>query len=277
MKAVEGSFAAQPYLNELAQLYDVAVPDWPGEIEFYTQLIRQIPSTRQPSLLEVACGTGRVTLQLARLGVPIVGIDLSDEMLAFARGKSLDVPHVRWILADMRSFELAQTFDLAIVPAYSFQLLLTEDDRQECLSQIARHLNPGARVVLHLEKHPPDWIASLPTDTFTPFEAAGETVHPGTGQRIRVSYAWSHAPDTQSLAVIMRYQVLGRFGQVTASTTDRGPLKMHYTSPHELREQLARAGFKTEAIFGDFFDHPYDSNSEEMIWIARKSVVGPSV
>ena len=73
----------QIYKDELAQLYDVAVPDWPGEIAFYQRLIQQVPSTH-PSVLEIACGTGRVTVQMAGPDVSLVGIDLSDEMLAFA-------------------------------------------------------------------------------------------------------------------------------------------------------------------------------------------------
>ena len=73
----------QLYKDELAQLYDVAVPDWPGEIAFYQRLIHQVPSTH-PAVLEIACGTGRVAVQLARPEVSLVGIDLSDEMLTFA-------------------------------------------------------------------------------------------------------------------------------------------------------------------------------------------------
>ena len=259
----------QIYQGKLAQLYDAAVPDWPGEIEFYIRLIQQIPSA-QPSALEIACGTGRVTVQLARSNLALVGIDLSDEMLAFARSKSKGVASVRWVLADMRSFELARAFDLAIVPAYSFQLLLTESDQAACLRQIARHLNPGARLALHLERHDPDWLASLPSGKFTPFEASGETIHPGTEQRIRVSYAWSYVTEAHSVAVIIRYEIIEDSGKI-ASKTDRGPMRMHCTSPSHLQEQLAEAGFKTEAVYGDFLDTPYESDSDEMIWVARKT------
>jgi ubiquinone/menaquinone biosynthesis C-methylase UbiE len=259
----------QLYQDELAQLYDVAVPDWPGEVGFYRQCAQMI-SVENPSLIEIACGTGRVTVQLASLGIPIVGIDLSDEMLAFARIKGQQLANIRWILADMRSFELAETFGLAIVPAYSFQLLLTETDQTACLRQIARHLHPGARLVLHLEQHDPEWLASLPHDIFTPFEASGETIHPGTGQRVRVSYAWSFATANRSVAVVIRYEIIGNSGEVV-SCVDRGPLRMHCTSRHVLQGQLETAGFVTEIMYGDFLGQSYDSNSEEMIWIARRT------
>jgi len=259
----------QLYQDELAQLYDVAVPDWPGEIAFYRQLIQQsLPGKR--SVLEIACGTGRVAVQLASANVPITGIDLSDEMLAFAKSKSADLTNANWILADMRSFELARTFGLVIVPAYSFQLLLTETDQAACLRQIARHLSLGACLTLHLEHHDPQWLASLPTNDFTPFDASGETIHPTSGQRIRVSYAWSYSPESRSVSVIIRYEIIGNSGEV-ASSTDRGPLRMHCTYPDELQEQLAEAGFNTEATYGDFFGSPFDDAADEMIWVARKT------
>jgi ubiquinone/menaquinone biosynthesis C-methylase UbiE len=258
----------QLYQDELAQLYDVAVPDWPGEIDFYRQLIQQVP-LEQRSVLEIACGTGRVTVQLAGADVSITGIDLSDEMLAIARSKSTALSNVRWILADMRSFELPETFGLAIVPAYSFQLLLTAADQAACLRQIARHLSSGACLALHLEHHDPEWLASLPTDDFTPFEASGETIHPISGQRIRVSYAWAYNPESRSVSVTIRYEIIEDSGRI-APCTDRGPLSMHCTSPSELQDQLSAAGFDTESIVGDFRNQPYDSNSDEIIWIARR-------
>lgn len=259
---------AQLYQDELAQLYDVAVPDWPGEIDFYRRLVQQT-SPGHRSVLEIACGTGRIAVQLASSNVPIVGIDLSEEMLAFAKSKSTDLPNVRWISADMRSFELAETFGLAIVPAYSFQLLLTEADQAACLKQIARHLSPGACLALHLEHHDPEWLASLPTNDFTPFEASGETIHPGTGKRIRVSYAWAYDPESRSVSVTIRYEIIEDSGRIT-SCTDRGPLRMHCTSPQELQEQLAEAGFKSKAIQGDFFGNPFDDDADEIIWVAQK-------
>jgi hypothetical protein len=123
---------------------------------------------------------------------------------------------------------------------------------------------------LHLEYHDPDWLASLPSNDFTSFEPFGETVHPVTGRLIRVSYAWSYAPASRSVAFIIRYETIDKSGETNART-DRGPLKMHCTSPPPKLEQLlAQSGFKTDAIHGDFFGNPFDADADEMIWIARR-------
>jgi ubiquinone/menaquinone biosynthesis C-methylase UbiE len=66
------------------QLYDVAVPDWPGEIDFYRAMAMEL-TERGGSVLEVGCGTGRVTLQLAQEGISIVGMDFSPAMLILQR------------------------------------------------------------------------------------------------------------------------------------------------------------------------------------------------
>jgi hypothetical protein len=85
-----------------------------------------------------------------------------------------------------------------------------------------------------------------------------------------VSYAWSYVTKTRSVAVSIRYEVIEDSGKI-ASRTDRDPMRMHCTSTHRLQEQLAEAGFKTEAVYGDFLDTPYESDSDEVIWVARKA------
>lgn len=137
------------------------------------------------------------------------------------------------------------------------------------MRQIARHLDAGARLVLHLEYHDPDWLASLPSNGFTSFEPASETIHPITDELIRVSYAWSYDPAAGSVAVMVRYETIDGFGEI-AARTDRGPLKMHCTSPKNLEQLLAQSGFKTDAIHGDFFGNPFDEDADEMVWVAQK-------
>ena len=62
-----------------AELYDASVSDWDGEIDFHRELAIEVKSHGQ-SVLEVACGTGRVSLHLAQEGVNIVGTDRDEEL-----------------------------------------------------------------------------------------------------------------------------------------------------------------------------------------------------
>ena len=100
-------------------------------------------------VLEVGCGTGRILIPTARAGVDIVGLDLSPHMLRICQQHLLDEPtavqsRVRLHQADMRNFDLAQTFTLVTLPFRPFQHLTTVADQLACLASIHRHLAEGA-------------------------------------------------------------------------------------------------------------------------------------
>ena len=88
-----------------AKLYDIEVPDWEGEVDFYRELMAHSPLVKSYGVLEIACGTGRITLQLAKDGINITGLDLSPEMMDVAQKKSVGMSNVNWVVGDMRTFD----------------------------------------------------------------------------------------------------------------------------------------------------------------------------
>ena len=123
--------------EEEVEYYDLEVSDWPGEIEFYKSLALGIKDNGG-AILELGCGTGRVTLQLAGMGVQVTGLDFSPSMLAVAKQKSQKLQNVHWVEGDMRLFKLQGLFDLIIIPGHSFQFMLTPEDQIACLQNIKR-------------------------------------------------------------------------------------------------------------------------------------------
>lgn len=103
-----------------AQLYDGYVFDWPGEMDFYRELIVH-PSLMDHGILEVACSTGCITLQLAKEGINVTGLDLSPELLEVAKKKSIGLPNIQWIQGDMRDFELGKNSAMLLCPATPFR------------------------------------------------------------------------------------------------------------------------------------------------------------
>ncbi len=154
------------------QFYDVAVPDWPGEIDFYRAIAADVKA-QGGSVLEVGCGTGRVTCQLAQAGMRIMGMDLSPSMLAVARQKSQELSNVRWVEGDMQAFELDECFDLILVPGHSFQFMLTPADQVACLTCIRQHLTSGGKLVVHLNHDDLSWLGGLVQGQGTGFELRG--------------------------------------------------------------------------------------------------------
>ncbi|MFW9886476.1 MAG: class I SAM-dependent DNA methyltransferase, partial [Candidatus Thorarchaeota archaeon] len=105
-------------------------------------------------ILELACGTGRITLLLAEAGYEITGIDLSPEMLEIARGKLRQLPEdaqsrVSLNHGDVTNFQLDKEFATVIMP-WSFKFLLTTDDQLACLRQVRKHLADDGVFILDL-------------------------------------------------------------------------------------------------------------------------------
>ena len=119
-----------------AKLYDFVVSDWEGEVDFYRELMAQSSLVRNHGALEIACGTGRITLRLAKDGINITGIDLSPEMLEVARQKSVGMSNINWVLGDMRTFEIGKQFGCVIVPGHSFLFMITPDDQLNVSSKL---------------------------------------------------------------------------------------------------------------------------------------------
>jgi ubiquinone/menaquinone biosynthesis C-methylase UbiE len=251
-----------------AELYDVSVPDWDGEIDFYRELAHEARARKRAErVLEIACGTGRVTLRLAREGVDIFGADLDEEMLKVARRKCEGVSNVRWVRGDMRTLELGETFGLLILPGHSFQFMLTPEDQVRALETFKRHLQPDGLLVIHLDHQNVDWLGNLLGDLGGKFEKGKDIRHPQTNRLIRKVNAWTYQRSTQTATVTSRWDEIAEDGSVS-QTWERNPMALHCVFPFEMEHLLARVGFEERVVYGDFFKNPLEENSSEMIWLA---------
>lgn len=248
-----------------AAIYDQSVTDWPGELDFYLELCAPLQRSGG-SVLEVACGTGRIALRLAQSGLPLTGVDLSPEMLAVARRKSGQAGNPRWLLGDMRSFDLGEIFERILIPGHSFQHMNSPADQLACLENLRRHLAAGGLLVVHLDHQDYAWLAGLPPPGDENFQPAGERRHPTSGRPLLVEHAWSLSPQTQTAWISARYSELDPQGQVL-QRWERGPLPLHVLFRFEMEHLLRRAALRVEALYGSFTRTPLSAGSSEMIWL----------
>jgi SAM-dependent methyltransferase len=93
-------------------------------------------------VLDLGCGTGRVALDLAEHGVPVVGIDLDEVLLEELRRRAGELP-VETVCADVRDFDLGRRFPVVLAPMQTVQLLGGPAGRAGFLRCAKAHLEPG--------------------------------------------------------------------------------------------------------------------------------------
>ena len=254
-----------------AQLYDLWVFDWPGEVDFYKELIALSPEIKTKGVLEIGCGTGRIALRIAQNGINITGLDLSSELLEIARKKSIGLPNIHWVNGDMRKFEIGKKFGAVIIPGHSFQFMITPDDQVNCLEQIKHHLVADGLLIIHIGHQSIGWLAGLLDQKVPVFEKNPIMTNPLTGQKFRYSTAWTFEPSTQTASVIRKIEQLGTNDRVD-QTWEMEPMPLHCIFRFEMEHLLRCEGFSIEAVYGDFYKNELCNESEDMIWIARNRV-----
>ncbi len=98
---------------------------------------------RPSSVLDAGCGMGRVAIELARRGIDVDGVDLDDDLLAYARA---DAPQINWYLGDLASVELPRRYGIVALPG-NVMLFCRLDLRAAIVANMARHLEPTGLLI----------------------------------------------------------------------------------------------------------------------------------
>jgi SAM-dependent methyltransferase len=226
----------------------------PADLGFWMTQAREL---RGP-VLELGCGTGRVTIPLAQAGFNVTGIDNADGMLAEARRKSSEAnAEIQWIKADMRGFDLGTIYSLSILPSNTLCHLLTLDDFEACLASVRPHLAPRGRFIIDVFVPKMDLLVDK-SEEKVPF---AEYVDPEGRGRIVVAESYVYEPDTQIKRVTYWYAVPGEDELIP------GTLNLRMYFPQELDALIKYNGFVIEDKFGSYDGTVFDSTSEKQIVI----------
>ena len=231
--------SANPY-DRIARLYDPWSASVTEDIEFYVEEAR---ASGGP-VVELACGTGRIAVPIAKAGIHVIGVDGSAAMLEVAReyaaaeGVELDLRH-----GDLREPPVPERVPLVLIPFRSLLHMTTEADRLRALAAARDLLLPGGRLIF---------------DVFAPSRQDVEDTHgrwlerePGIFERAD----WDEGERTLTLSV--------RRGE-EAST-----MHLAWLSPPEWQLLLDRAGFELEAQWGWFDRRPY-AGGEDVVFVAAR-------
>ena len=246
-----------------ADVYDSIYAYVREDIPFYVQEA----SRSGGPVLELGCGTGRVTLPIAQSGIDIVGLDNSEGMLEKARGKArlLEDGHGRMDLrmGDMRAFSLDRTFPLIIIPFRGFLALLSVEEQVRCLTAIKKHLGPDGRLIFNIFVPDPQMLVE---DEDAAFHLRDVT-DPDTG---RTFVIWQQTRvDTYNQVLSVRLIVDETDQNGTVGKRFYRDYRIRYAYRIEILHLLERCGFEVVDLYGDFDCSPFDEDSGEMVWVAR--------
>jgi SAM-dependent methyltransferase len=234
---------------DLYELENADDPDF--DLGYWSELVRAAAPRR---VLELACGTGRLTIPLARLGVAgeIVGLDSSrpflERLLDRLLGESLET-RVEVVAGEMQAPPVEGPFDLVAIPFNSLAYLTSPADRRACLRAVRGLLAPGGRLAFDLVAPRYDFLAEAQSPCP---QVRVDADHPALDRGVKRfvrSYTDAYDAATQTLRSTNRYEIFYAGGRVEHRIAD---LDWHIYFPDELELLLEACGFEVTERYGDY-------------------------
>jgi SAM-dependent methyltransferase len=237
------------YLNP--ELYDALHND----IGTDENVIKYYAKKCNGSVLEIACGTGRLSKYIIDLGLPYTGIDNSKPFLDISVQKF--GKNGTFLYNNMQDFKLAEKFDFIFIGFNSFLHNLTDKDALNCLRCVREHLNNDGIFLLSIFLPDPEFLYQ------TEYLHEARTFFNYKGKQCRVMEKNSYNDETQINSLTWQLEIDGKLSDETYSFKQR----MFY--PHKMHLLFQESGFSVNEKFGDWDMNPMDEESPLQIYICK--------
>jgi ubiquinone/menaquinone biosynthesis C-methylase UbiE len=230
---------------------------------------RRVAGAATGPVLELGCGTGRVTRPLARAGIEIVGIDRSAPMLARAIAKSITkLPNYqltnslssspRLVRGDIRALPFAaHSFSMVLAPYGILQSLTRPSDLTATLASVAGVVERGGTFGIDLVPDVPKWR-----------EYTNKVQLRGRAAGAQLTLVESVRQDRKRRLTTFEQRYIERRGGRTRNHCFE--LVFRTLSVPQMTRQLERAGFQVDAVLGDYRGRPWDDRADVWIIMARR-------
>ena len=229
---------------------------------------RNVAARTRGRILELGCGTGRISVPLARAGVNLVGVDRSAPMLARAKSRASAVRRrrhergrrLRLIRGDIRALPFRPALFAAVLAPYGIlQSLIRDRDLNATLESVARVLKPGGLFGLDLVPDVPNW-----REYRDKVQMKGRTA---SGAHLTLVESVRH-DRRRRLTIFEQVYRERRHGKTTEHQFD---LTFRTLPIPQMVKRLTRAGFAIEAVLGDYRGRPWDERADVWIILARRA------
>jgi SAM-dependent methyltransferase len=246
--------------STVAHLYDFYVSS-DFDLSFFLKEARDAYG----KVLELTCGTGRLSVPLLQAGIDLTCVDYSGEMLEVFR-KKLEKNHLSCKIAnqDMADLSLRDRFNLILIPFHSFSEILDESKHARALTRIREHLADAGHFICTL--HNPavrtqsmdgtvKELGCFPTDG---------------GHTLVLSTCFKFDDQSQIVHGIQFYEVSDSRGVVGEKQQINVSFYLFHRSQFEILAHTA--GFKVVQLYGNYDRSPFDeAKSPFMIWVLEKA------
>jgi SAM-dependent methyltransferase len=239
----------------VADLYDVYV-QWDEDIPFFHEICAGVTD----EVLELMCGTGRLSIPLLQAGIRLCCVDYSAEMLEVFRRKLRQLGLTAEVHeADVRELDLGRSFGLILLPFHSLADVADPEDRARALARIRAHLAPGGRFVIAL--HNATFIVSRLDGVRR--QMCDRTL-PDREATLRVWFTgWHKTPGAGT--ALQEYEIVDKDGHLLERR--ELPMRFAVTDRATFEKEAATAGFRVLRLWGDYAGGPFEpETSPYMIW-----------
>lgn len=230
--------------------------DYEAVVDFYRQILeREGLSPR--TAVDLACGTGSVTVLLARQGLDVTGVDLSEEMLTVAAQKAQSLPRMpRFVCQNLRELTLPRGVDLAVCALDSLDYITDPADCARAIARVYRTLNPGG--IFIFDVNTPQKLRAMDGQVFLDED---EDVY----------CVWRGEFDEASNICSYGMDLFQRRGELWQRSFEEH--REYAYSQEQLTDFLKRAGFTGIRVYGDRTFAPPGPGEQRMYFQARKGRV----
>jgi SAM-dependent methyltransferase len=233
----------------LVPLYDTVCTFGPDTI-FYLEFAVTLHAS---VVVDIGCGTGRLTTELARRGHRVIGVDPSPAMLEVARRRP-GGDQVLWIEGDARQIDVTGV-DLVIMTGHVAQVIADDTGWANTLDAAHRALRPGGHLIFESR------------DPCVQLWAGGKTYalpRHYEGPEVPPFSMWQESVELDGkLAHFELHYLLGDDEVISKNT-------LRFRTESDLRDQLKAAGFVVDHVFGDWDHGPVGEGTSELIFVASR-------
>ena len=247
-------------------IYDLLAPfydefnghvDYKPWADFIEKIIKEKYYASPELILDLGCGTGRMTVELAERGYDMIGIDYSPEMLDVARESASDRgvgERILWLLQDMTEFELYGTVDVALCCLDGINHLTKPGDLKKCFSLVHNYLNPDGLFIFDVNgKYKFENIYSDKTYAYE-LDRSVCIWQNYYNEKTRICDFYITLFDDEGDGSYARYDEIGKERMYTLRSLERA---------------LSGCGFVLEGVYSDFEFSAADDSSERIYLVAR--------